>query len=268
MLESYMHTDSSFATLTYTDKKLPLTSQGLPTLVPKHSQDWLKRLRKETSPLRIRYYLCGEYGDINLRPHFHVILFGYPKCSMGRTHYRRDGETITCCDHCRLIASTWTHGRIDLIELSTATAQYCSGYVTKKLTRTDDPRLNGRWPEFARMSNRPGIGKDAMWEIASTLMKFNLEDTQADVPSALRHGSRLLPLGRYLRKQLRLMTGKEDTTPDQIKSDIFEKMRPLLEAARASTENPSVKNHLLKSTEGKRSSLKALDNIYKQKRTY
>lgn len=84
------------------------------------------------------------------------------------------------------------------------------------MTAPDDVRLDGRHPEFARMSNRPGIGHGMMHEVASQLMHFNLEDAQADVPSALRHGKRELPLGRYLTRSLRKMVGRDEKAPQAV----------------------------------------------------
>ena len=37
----------------------------------------MKRLRARFPRADIRYYACGEYGEINSRPHFHVCLFGF-----------------------------------------------------------------------------------------------------------------------------------------------------------------------------------------------
>jgi hypothetical protein len=66
--------ENSFVTLTYNDANIPLYG-GLD-----YFGDWtnfLKRLRLEIAPKRIRYFMIGEYGDLNLRPHYHCILFGY-----------------------------------------------------------------------------------------------------------------------------------------------------------------------------------------------
>lgn len=115
--------------------------------------------------------------------------------------------------------------------LETASASYLAGYVTKKMTMRDDYRLLGREPEFARMSLRPGLGADFMHEVASTLLQFNLDQSQADVPSSLRHGNRELPLGRYLRKKLRAYIGKDIKTPEHEIQKIQEELRPVREAA-------------------------------------
>lgn len=96
--------------------------------------------------------------------------------------------------------------------LTDKSAQYIAGYVTKKMTRSDDPRLQGRLPEFARMSLRPGIGATAMWNVASELMRYNLEEAR-DVPLALRSGGKIAPIGRYLRGKVREMVGKDKKAP-------------------------------------------------------
>lgn len=135
------------------------------------------------------------------------------------------------------------------------------------MTKKDDPRLQGRHPEFARMSLRPGIGQTALHEIASTLMQFNLEDTEADVPSCLRHGSRLLPLGRYLRMQLRKMVGKNEKAPQATLDKMASEVLPLRLAARSSAENPSLKGQLVQSQKGSVARLEAMDKIFKQRKS-
>jgi hypothetical protein len=99
-------------------------------------------------------------------------------------------------------------------QLSENSAQYIAGYVTKKMTRFDDHRLLGRYPEFSRMSLRPGLGANAMHDVASVLMQYNLEETLPDVPGQVRIGSRKVPIGRYLRQQLRSMVGHDKASPE------------------------------------------------------
>lgn len=239
MLESMLHPHNAFVTLTHADETIRTvrssSSVPLATLYPKDAQDWLKRLRDSIKPSRVRYYLVGEYGDETQRPHYHVALFNYPTCRFGSSQYRydRDGRlTKSCCSHCELIRTTWGKGRVFVGSLETHSAQYIAGYVTKKMTKADDPRLLGRHPEFCRMSLRPGIGADMMHEVASTLMQFNLEDRQADVPVSLAHGTRKLPLGRYLRRKLRSYVGKAEEAPEVVIAALAEEVRPLYEAAK------------------------------------
>lgn len=234
MLEAMQQADNAFVTLTYRDGTYPVASSGLPTLSPEDLQLFVKRLRKKIEPLRIRFYAVGEYGDENERPHYHAALFNFPTCIRGRTR-RKIGSgrpvAIGCCSQCELVAETWGRGDVDLGMLETSSAQYVAGYVTKKMTAPDDARLNGRHPEFARMSNRPGIGLNAMFDVADTFLKFDLEKSQADVPVSLAHGKRELPLGRYLRRNLRKMVGRDEKTPEAVVNALKEEMRPLRESA-------------------------------------
>lgn len=71
-------------------------------------------------------------------------------------------------------------------------------------------------------------------------MQFNLEKTQADVPVSLRHGSRELPLGRYLRGKLRQIVDKEKPVGQNEKQKA--EMQELLTASRLSTSHPSLKS--------------------------
>lgn len=261
MLESLQHGDNAFVTLTYDDEHLPFTPEGLANLNPKHVQDWLKRIRKTWEPRKLRFYAVGEYGDVTERPHYHVALFGYPSCRFGFTSPNRDGK---CCPQCDAVRSTWGHGNILVGTLEVNSAQYIAGYVTKKLTAKDDYRLQGRHPEFARMSLRPGIGADAMHDVASVLMQFNLEETQVDVPSSLRHGSRLLPLGRYLRRKLRQYVGKDEKTPQEVLDAMVEEMRPLRQAAFDNSE--SFAQAIIKAADGKVARLEAKQRLNRKRK--
>lgn len=212
VLESLTHRSSLFVTLTYSDDALPNSS----SLYPLHPQLWMKRIRRALAPKLIRFYLVGEYGDQTQRPHYHVALFN---------------ASIEDTPH---LARSWHHGHIHVGDLNASSAQYLCGYVTKKLTHRDNPRLNGRHPEFARMSNRPGIGAAAMDIIGEALfnkhmVKQIIED--GDVPSTLTVGRKHYPLGRYLRQKLRDYIGMPD---DYNQENIWHyslEMSSMLEAA-------------------------------------
>lgn len=262
MLEGAQHEDNAFVTLTYSDEYLP--ARG--SLEPKHVQDWLKRFRSVIAPIRIRYFLVGEYGDNTVRPHYHVALFGFPSCSYGFT--RIEGRRNGCCFKCDLVQRSWGMGTVMLGSLEQFSAQYIAGYVTKKLTNANDHMvaalLDGRHPEFARMSLCPGIGASAMDEVASELMRLDLDTTQADVPSALRHGKKELPLGKYLRRQLRLRIGKDANTPKEEQIARSKEMLPLL--VNSVSNQTSFKTEVLKKFEGKRNSFESRVKIFKQRR--
>lgn len=227
MLESYERSENAFLTLTYSDEAVPRMKNGEFTLSPVHLRNWLKRFRKAVAPLRLRFFAVGEYGEEGQRglwnPHYHVAMFGYSNCRYGKSRYSR--RRTTCCDVCDLVAETWGHGNTFVAELNQQTAQYIAGYVTKKMTARDDWRLEGRFPEFARMSLRPGIGAGMMDDVASTVMEHDL--VEVDVPTGLRHGRKIWPLGRYLRRRLRERVGMEPAAPAN------EELRAEVQALRA-----------------------------------
>lgn len=200
MLEALGHEgNSSFVTLTYAEDKVPFSMRGRPTLEIAHLRAAIKRMRKSFGATRIRYFACGEYGDLSERPHYHLALFGPPPCFRGP--YISEGKGVIClCKTCSVVRHSWGFGHIMVAELSAKSAMYIAGYVVKKMTHSLDPRLSGRAPEFARMSLRPGLGALALAPVVSVLEKYRLP-----VPAGIRHGKKILPLGRYLRRQIALM---------------------------------------------------------------
>lgn len=119
-LESLDHTQSCFTTLTYDEAHLPAT------LDARHYVLWLKQLRRAaTEGLRkitrgkrttypLRYFLSGEYGETNLRPHFHAIIWG-----LHHTDQR--------------IQNAWPHGHAHTVVVTPEAISYVAGYTSKKL---------------------------------------------------------------------------------------------------------------------------------------
>lgn len=200
MLEAMSHEKNCFVTLTYSDANLPRE------LSPEDLRDFLKRLRRRV-PVKIRYFAVGEYGDHSQRPHYHLAIFGL-SCDGGPV---RDGECR--CSTCLGVRETWGLGFVHVGRLEPNSAQYLCGYVVKKMTHATDFRLDGRRPEFARMSLRPGIGANAMLRVVSAMSRYHLQET---LPSQLRHGKRLMPLGRYLRKKLSEGLGQDELQREKL----------------------------------------------------
>lgn len=221
LMENLCHANSAFLTLTYEDEKLRRS------LVPDHLQLFLKRLRKAVSPQKLRYYAVGEYGERNEGAHYHAIIFGLASCVRGRTFITK--ERPVCCSQCSMVRDAWGYGHVFLGSVEPKSVGYVVEYVTKNMRRTDDARLCGRWPEFARMSLRPGLGYDALWEVADTIMRYGLDKKLADVPTGSRVGAHVKPYGRYLRKKLRGMIGRDEKAPEGSFND--EEMLALYEIA-------------------------------------
>lgn len=257
MFEAIQNEDNAFVTLTYAD-------DNQYTLDPKHVQDWFKRLRKAVSPSKFRYYVVGEYGDESWRPHYHAALFGFRSCAYGQSRYTK--RIVDCCYWCDLVRDTWKRGHVYLGTLEADSAGYICGYVTKKMTSRDDPRLGNRHPEFARMSLKPGIGRDAMFEVADVLMRYGLDVKNLDVPGILAVGGIDKPLGRYLVQNLRKMVGKDEKAPQEVLDKIAAEVRALQLAARSSSENPSLRGQILAANEQKYRNFAGRSKIYKREK--
>lgn len=161
--EASLHDDNCFITLTYDDQHLPADG----SLNKKHFQDFMKRLRKRFSHVRIRYYHCGEYGEQLGRPHYHACLFGLDFQDKQLFSQQDEYSVYTS----QVLADTWQLGFVTVGELTFESAAYCARYVTKKVTGHNAPDHYERvdpetgeiyWllPEYSTMSRRPGIGKD------------------------------------------------------------------------------------------------------------
>lgn len=193
MHEASLHKHNSFITLTYNDDMLP----DYGALNYDHWTGFIKRLRDTIDPLRIRYYMVGEYGDYNLRPHYHAIIFGFDFPDKV-FHKSRFGEHLY---RSPLLEKKWSipegepgaglsYGYSSIGTVTAASAAYVARYSMKKLIGVEfdgreefyvpetgevlsRPKVNERYirynqetgdriivpPEKALMSRRDGIGK-------------------------------------------------------------------------------------------------------------
>jgi hypothetical protein len=166
--ENKLHDRSSFLTLTYHDDHLPRLSNGRPTLVLKDVQLFLKKLRKHFSPHPLRFFQCGEYGELTQRPHHHMILFGEDFCK-DRTPIEnsRSGHAQYMSP---LLTEKWGLGRATISEVSFESAAYVARYCLKKITGSPSAKhYSGRKPEFITMSRNPGIAAAYFEEFKSDL---------------------------------------------------------------------------------------------------
>lgn len=272
-LEACAHRHTSFVTLTYSDENLPLTPDGLATLIPSDLRNWLKRYRKAIRTPGLRFYAAGEYSPKE-RPHYHVILFGAQGCAYGRSRYR-DGRTLDCCHHCDLVRDTWGKGIIETQPAAAEHMAYTAGYVMKKMTSKHDVRLKGRYPEFSRQSNggRTGLGGIG-YSSVKNLAKVSHERLQAgraiDVVDTVRIDGKKSLLGRYLRNKIRKELGLEEKASAEVQAQITAQLLVLLEASKHDSENLTLKKQLVSQAQGAIDRIKAqheINNSRKRNRT-
>lgn len=152
MHEAQMHEENSFITLTYNDENLPRNN----SLVKSDFQDFMKRLRKSIYPKKVRYYHCGEYGDLFKRPHYHALLFGHDFADKKIHAEKNSIRTYTS----ESLSSLWKAGYSVIGSVTFESAAYVARYVMKKVTgKTAKEYYGNRIPEYTTMSRRPGIGK-------------------------------------------------------------------------------------------------------------
>ncbi len=131
-----------------------------------HFRDFIKRLRQHFKNQTIRYFHCGEYGDENLRPHYHACLFNI---EFNDVLVYQEQEGITTYES-KTLQKLWPYGFCTIGELNFETAAYTAGYILKKITgekanemylRSDDYGV-AYWvkPPYITMSLKPGIGAD------------------------------------------------------------------------------------------------------------
>lgn len=185
--ESTLYKHNCFLTLTYDDKTLPVGYDIRTGLYHPHFQDFMKRLRDRYNYIGldgengIRFYMCGEYGEKNARPHFHVLLFNFDFLDRyhwttrnGNPSYRSpllDGLPINGIDR-RFVedGALWPWGNAEIGECNFQSAAYVARYIMKKQTGkraiehyevfdNETGEVFSQRPEYNEMSTNPGIGK-------------------------------------------------------------------------------------------------------------
>lgn len=150
--------NACFLTLTYDEEHLPADR----SVHKKVLSGFLKRLRKAIGSKKIRFFGCGEYGDLFGRPHYHVIIFGLPvDSSIFKNRHVHYEKGRVCGWHADL--PCWPFGKVHIGTVSSESANYVAGYVIKKVKGKGAKEYYnsiGIEPEFVLMSRRPGIGSD------------------------------------------------------------------------------------------------------------
>lgn len=177
MHESQMYEDNIFITLTYNNENLPKDG----SLNLEHYQAFMKRLRRKYPKEPIRFYHCGEYGEVCKhcglnkrkchlegcknykralgRPHYHAILFNFD--FPDKVFFREENGYKYYTS--KILEERWTHGFCIIGDADFDSAAYVARYVTKKINGKDtEEHYQGRKKEYATMSRgkeHGGIGK-------------------------------------------------------------------------------------------------------------
>jgi len=171
--ESTLYPDNCFITLTYTDKYLPEGN----SLDHSHFQKFMKKLRDRSNYVGsdgvnpIRYYMCGEYGSKNGRPHFHACLFNYSFTD--KVLWKEpNGNRLYIS---KTLDELWSKGFSTVGDVTFESAAYIARYIVDKLNISSASSVSDRmrwamkyvdWdtglirnPEYNQPSRRPGLAK-------------------------------------------------------------------------------------------------------------
>jgi len=122
-----------------------------------------RRKQRAARRLHVGYYMCGEYGERNGRPHYHAILFGIDFADR-QFHTMRNGNRI---DTSKTLEKLWGMGFASVGGATYESARYISEYIIKRLRDGKKTRLQTDLEtgevrevpkEYNAMSKRPGVG--------------------------------------------------------------------------------------------------------------
>ena len=154
---------SLFVTLTYSDDKLPLSPCGIPTLNYEDVKKFMKRLRKLYSGVKLRYFLCGEYGSKTFRPHYHSIIYDLPLLTNGKDfieYYRKK------------ISDVWKNGNVSASSVNDNRI----GYITKYIIKSNEDREKfeqcGIKPPRLLVSHGLGKGLQQHLDYSNGVLRF------------------------------------------------------------------------------------------------
>lgn len=186
--ESSLWKENSFVTLTYDDSHLPDSG----SLNKAHHQKFFREMRSKHMR-KIRYFLCGEYGDQHDRPHYHAILFNIDFPDKQEWGKNKQGDIIYTSQE---LHSYWPHGLAFTGNVTWQSAAYVARYILKKANgevafekyvRDVDPEtgeIDMVEPEYIAMSRRPGIGSEwfKKWKADCRKNFLTHDDTKMRIP--------------------------------------------------------------------------------------
>lgn len=167
IIEADDYDNNYFLTITYENSCLPMVHPASgevldhATLFKNDVVQFLKSLRwhwqNKYNHVGIRFFMAGEYGDISMRPHYHMIVFNLPLFDLKKYQTSALGDIYYTSEELNKI---WHKGYIVVGNVTQASAGYTARYTLKKIGQPVNiyDTLN-ILPEYVNMSRRPGIAR-------------------------------------------------------------------------------------------------------------
>ncbi len=184
--EASLHPENAYITLTYDNENLPKYG----SLEVRAFQLFMKKMRKRHEPKKIRFFHCGEYGELLGRPHYHAIIFNHDFEDKRAWKIINENQLYISQE----LSELWPWGFSSSGAVSFQSAAYVARYIMKKMTgpkasiyladpTTGEVLPEPRKPEYTTMSRRPGIGNG--W-----LQKFGQDVKNGDLVVMNGHAMR------------------------------------------------------------------------------
>lgn len=190
-MKAYKPSECWFVTLTYDPEHLPVVNE-----VPDHPDSLISDIDLETGELlswhysdrsglskrdlqlfmkrlrisyqrrignddaAIRFFACGEYGDLGKRPHYHLILFGL---ALDDLKYYKSNFRGDAYYNSQFLSDVWKKGFVVVSPVTYDNISYTCRYILKKQTGDlgfQEYVSNGIIPPFTLMSRNPGIARE------------------------------------------------------------------------------------------------------------
>lgn len=184
MEQLHSKTTATFFTLTYDPEHVPEDGN----LQKQDLRKFIDRCRKGSLG-QIRYLAVGEYGEKLLRPHYHGVFYDTPP---------EDWEAY--------IRDKWGLGFTSCSEFNMRRAKYLAQYTLKKLDNANNPRLDGKTPEFRVSCQRPPLGAAFAREwlnFCTTPPGTRYIARNGDIPQIFQHGGVRYRIPQYWVEKIR-----------------------------------------------------------------
>lgn len=155
--ELMYHPSAMFITLTVADENIEKVFGKNRELKHYEFQKFIKRLRKfmsnkeEYKDIKIKYLMCGEYGEKGGRPHYHAVIYGlrFNDCKI----WKRGKNPLY---RSKQLEKLWKYGYSSIGNVTFQSIQYLGKYVCKAREEGAEDILDLETGEF-RKKKKPYI---------------------------------------------------------------------------------------------------------------
>lgn len=190
---------SAFLTLTYAEENLTykemsfelgsyIEKLNVPQLEKTDVQKFMKRLRRVLGN-GVRFFIGGEYGETDGRPHYHLALFHFDV---------RYNDIIY-----DIVKEVWKLGNVTYGDMNIQRVMYVAKYIYSSSMVDDDTVKNFQKP-FILSSRRPGIGYQYFLDRENRKYHNDTLDTSIPIDDGKK-----MPMPRYYRDKIFTKESKE-----------------------------------------------------------